>query len=159
MPLSTSCSFLSFRSQILILNTKSALPLRGSNTQRHDDTPITDSWQSLTTPSTWRHLLQSGSYLALNPNPQWPVVWSTFLGGSSNRFFESLHKMFHHSVWVLWFQQTAPLLHHGPDPFPWHSLPQHQMLGASRITVIIQVLVYSGPTFQIYKVQTKPISK
>ena len=54
-------------------------------------------------------------------------------------------------MWVLWFQQTAPLLHHGPDPFPWHLLPQHQMLGASGITIITQVLVYSGPTFRSTK--------
>ena len=38
-----------------------------------------------------------------------------------------------------------------PDPFPWHLLPQHQMLGASGITIIIQVLVYSGPTFRSTK--------
>ena len=39
-----SCSFLSFRSQILIFKTKSALPLRGGDirTQRLDDTPLSD---------------------------------------------------------------------------------------------------------------------
>ena len=100
-----SCSFLSFRSQILIFKTKSALPLRGGDirTQRLDDTPLTDP------DNLWQHPALEDTCCKAN------LIWlqililnglwfgQTFHGDKMDFFMSS--KIFRRLVWVLWFQQ------------------------------------------------------
>ena len=106
-------------------NTKSALPLstKRQQPQRHDDTPLTESWLSLETPSTWTHLMQSGSYLSSNPDPQWPQDCK-------------LHKLGFSSLGIkcspikcgCYDFNNCTFITSLARPLPWHLLPQHQML-------------------------------
>ena len=131
VPLSTGCSFLSFRSQILILKT---LKVHFLWAPRHDDTPLTDSWHSLATPSSWRQLLQSGSWswLTSNPDPQWPQDCKLGLvkhtrGDQMN--FRSLSIKCSPIRCGCYDFNNCTFITSLARPFPWHLLPQHQMLG------------------------------